>query len=114
MTMQRREAPTSAADFAPKRADRDKGAPADDAGNGIVALLHKAAESAKEDCARAMGLAHKLTFQLRTAEDRARELEAEANYFRERAATAENWLVVIHNEVEQTFFQKKGGLNGHK
>jgi hypothetical protein len=87
-------------------ADRDKSVPADDAGNGIVALLHKAAESAKEDCARAMDLAHKLTFQLRAAEDRARELETEANYFRERAATAENWLVVIHNEVEQTFFQK--------
>jgi hypothetical protein len=106
MAMQRRGAPTSVVDFAPKRAGRDKSAPADDAGNGIVALLHKAAESAKEDCARAMDLAHKLTFQLRAAEDRARELETEANYFRERAATAENWLVVIHNEVEQTFFQK--------
>jgi hypothetical protein len=81
--------------------------PADDAGNGIIALLHKAAESAKEDCARAMDLAHKLTFQLRAAEERARELEAEANHFRDRAATAENWLVVIHDEVEQTFFKRK-------
>jgi hypothetical protein len=61
-----------------------------------------------------MDLAHKLTLQPRAVEDRARELEAEANYFRERAATAEKWLVVIHNEVEQTFFRTKDGLTGHK
>jgi hypothetical protein len=62
--------------------------PADDTGNGIIALLHKAAESAKEDCARGMDLAHKLSFQLRAAEDKARELEA-VDYFRERADAAE-------------------------
>jgi hypothetical protein len=112
MAVQRREEPSSVVDFAPRRAGRDTSAPADDTGNGIVTLLHKAAEGAKEDCARAMDLAHKLTLQLRAAEDRARELEDEANYFRERAATAENWLVLIHDEVEQTFFQKKSGLNG--
>jgi hypothetical protein len=114
MPVQRRDGPASVVDFAPKEPSRGKSAPADDTGNGIVALLHKAAESAKEDCARAMDLAHKLTFQLRAAEERARELEGEANYFRERAATAENWLIVIHNEVEQTFFQKKDGPNVHK
>jgi hypothetical protein len=120
MSVQRREPPpASVAAFAPKRAGQEqpgqvRSVPADDAGNGIIALLHKAAESAKEDCARAMDLAHKLTFQLRAAEERARELEAEANHFRDRAATAENWLVVIHDEVEQTFFQKKDGVNGHR
>ena len=87
--------------------------PADDAGNGIIALLHKAAEAAKEDCARAMNLAHKLSSQLRAAEERSRELEVEANHFRERAATAEKWLVLIHDEVEHTFFQSKNGRNGH-
>jgi hypothetical protein len=105
MTVQRHEASASVVDFARKRAGREK--PADDTGNGIIALLHKAAESAKKDCARAMDLAHKLTLQLRAAEDRARELEAEANHFRERADAAENWLIVIHNEIDQTFFQKK-------
>src|SRR5205085_5219473 len=80
---------------------------ADDSGRTIVALLQKAAEMAKEDCARAMDLAHKLSFQLRAAEERARELEAEANHFRDRAARAEAWLMRIHNEVEQTFFQKR-------
>jgi hypothetical protein len=118
MGVQQREPPASVVAFAPKRAgqeraEQDRSVPADDAGNGIIALLHKAAEAAKEDCARAMNLAHKLSSQLRAAEERSRELEAEANHFRERAATAEKWLVLIHDEVEHTFFQSKNGRNGH-
>jgi hypothetical protein len=54
-----------------------------------------------------MDLAHNLSSQLRAAEERARELEAEADHFRKRAATAEKWLVAIHNEVEQTFFSEE-------
>ena len=69
----------------------------------------KAAEMAKEDCARAMDLAHKLSFQLRASEERGRELEAEAAHFRDRATRAEAWLLRIHNEVEQTFFSKQIG-----
>ncbi len=80
---------------------------ADESGRMIVALLQKAADMAKEDCARAMDLAHKLSFQLRASEERLREVEAEAAHFRERAARAEAWLVRIYNEIEQTFFQKK-------
>jgi hypothetical protein len=80
---------------------------ADDSGRAIVALLQKAAEMAKVDCARAMDLAHKLSSQVRAAEERASELEAEAAHFRDRAARAEEWLQRIHNEVEQAFFQKK-------
>jgi hypothetical protein len=113
MAVERRGPPAGPADFAPKREGRGNSVPADDAGNGIIALLHRAAESDKEDCARAMDLAHKLSSQLRAAEERARELESEANHFRERAATAENWLVLIHNEVEETFFPMKNGRNAH-
>ena len=117
MAVEQREPPASVVAFAPKRAGQERAesrrVPADDAGNGIIALLHKAAEAAKEDCARAMNLAHKLSSQLRAAEERSRELEPEANQFRERAATAEKWLVLIHDEVEQTFFQSKNGRNGH-
>jgi hypothetical protein len=80
---------------------------ADESGRTIVALLQKAADMAKEDCARAMDLAHKLSFQLRASEERLREAETEAAHFRERAARAEAWLVRIHNEVEQVFFQSK-------
>jgi hypothetical protein len=111
----RREQPDSVAEYTPKRTTHDDGVPADDVANGILALLRKAAETAKDDCTRAMDLAHKLSTQLRSAEERAREFEAEANHFRERAATAENWLVVIHNGVQQTFFknQNKTSSNGH-
>ena len=80
---------------------------ADDSGRAILALLQKAAEMAKEDCARAMDLAHKLSSQLRAAEERASELEAEAAHFCDRAVRAEEWLQRIHHEVEQAFFQKK-------
>src|SRR5215467_11424741 len=85
----------------------DKGSYASDKAGTIVPLLQRAADMAKEDCARAMDLAHKLSFQLRASEERLREAEAEAAHFRDRAARAEAWLVRIHNEVEQMFFPKR-------
>jgi hypothetical protein len=93
----------------PLRVSKDQPADrivADDSGRAIVALLQKAAQMAKEDCARAMELAHKLASQLRAAEEKARELELEVAHFRDRAARAEEWLVRIHNEVKNKFFQK--------
>lgn len=102
------EKPTTIVPFAPA----PKGQPAanvvaDDSGRSIIALLQKASDMAKEDCARAMDLAHKLSFQLRAAEERLRELEGEAAHYRDRASRAEAWLLRIHNEVEQTFFKKE-------
>jgi len=81
----------------------------DESGQSIIALLGQAADTAKDDCARAMDLAHRLTFQLRAAEEQVRKLEAEAAHFRDRALRAEQWLQHIHSEVEQTFFQNKEG-----
>jgi hypothetical protein len=81
---------------------------ADDSGRAIVALLHRAAEMSKDDSARAMDLAHRLSSQLRAAEERTRALEVEAAHFHDRAIRAEEWLQRIHNEVETAFFQKKG------
>src|SRR5205814_4825153 len=94
----------------PPRGQTDASIMADDSGRTIIAMLQKAADMAKEDCARAMDLAHKLSFQLRAAEERAQELEVEAAHFRDRAVHAENWLVRIHSEVEETFFQTKERL----
>src|SRR5438067_1773069 len=91
--------------FASNKQDQRSTTIVDESGRSIVALLGRAAETAKDDCARAMDLAHRLTFQLRAAEERVRELEAEATHFRDRAARAEDWLQHIHREVEQTFFQ---------
>src|SRR6266852_2457024 len=100
--------PATIVPFAPTpKGQPDANVVADDSGRSIIALLQKAAEMAKDDCARAMDLAHKLSFQLRAAEDKARELEVEAAHFRDRATRAEEWLLRIHNEVEHTFFQKK-------
>jgi hypothetical protein len=57
--------------FAPiSKGQSDVNIVADDSGRAIVALLQKAAGIAKEDCARAMDLAHKLSSQLRAAEDK--------------------------------------------
>jgi hypothetical protein len=100
--------PTTIVPFAPgSKGQPDANIVADDSGRAIIALLQKAAEMAKDDCARAMDLAHKLSSQLRAAEERARELEVEAANFRDRAARAEEWLLRIYNEVQDTFFQKK-------
>jgi hypothetical protein len=78
----------------------------DESGNAIIEMLHKAANMAKGDCARAMDAAHRLSFELRAAEDRARVSEAEAAHFRDRASKAEAWLLRIHNQIDQTFFQR--------
>ena len=107
MRVQTPERPATVDPFAPNKERPDATMLADDSGRAIVAMLQKAADMAKNDCERAMDLAHKLTLQLRAAEERARELEAEAAHFRDRAAHAESWLGRIHSEVEETFFEKK-------
>jgi hypothetical protein len=93
--------------FASKKGAPDATMVADDAGQHIVALVQQASNRAKEDCQRAMDLAHRVSSELRATEDRARAFEEEANYFRHRAARAEEWLVRIENELQQTFFQNK-------
>ena len=102
------ERPASVVAFAPKKGS-DTTVLTDDAGDGIIALLHKAADMAKEDCARAMDLAHKLSFQLRDAEERARELEAQATYFRERAVRAEDWFC-LRSRPRISSSRCRGGL----
>jgi hypothetical protein len=79
-----------------------------EAGRVIMSLLQRAATMVKDDCALAMDLAHKLASELRATEARAREAEATAAHFRDRATQAEAWLVRIRDQVEQTFFDKRG------
>jgi len=108
MSVQAPERSASVVAFAPKKGHPDAAMLADDAGHGIIALLQKAADIAKQDCERAMDLAHKLSSQLQAAEERAREFEAQAMHFRDRAARAEDWLAHIHSQVEKTFFRPPG------
>jgi hypothetical protein len=102
------ENPATIVPFAPTPKEPVTNIASDESGRSIMAMLQRARDMAKEDCARAMDLAHKLSFQLRAAEERMREAEAEAAYDRDRATRAEQWLMRIHKEVEQTFFQKQG------
>src|SRR5262245_9474919 len=108
MSVNRPDKPQTVVPFAPPAKEKhDAHTVVDDSGRSILALLQKASDIAKDDCARAMDLAHKLSFQLRAAEERIRELEGEVVHYRDRAGRAEAWLLRIHGEVEQTFFQNK-------
>src|SRR5258705_11403089 len=100
--------------FAPKAKDaampkepRAEGDPVDRSGQAIVALLQEAAETANMNCDRAMDLAHKLSIQLRAAEERVRELELETRHYEDRAQRAEKWLIRIYNDIEERFFDNK-------
>jgi len=48
-----------------------------------------------------MKLAHKLSMELRAAEDRINQLEAEVELLRDRAVRAERWLQIIQKEIEE-------------
>src|ERR1700730_409587 len=92
---------------APKKGAPDATIVADDDGEHMVALVQQASNRAKADCQRVMDLAHRVSLALRAAGERARAFEEDANYFRGRAARAEEWLVRIEGELQQTFFQNK-------
>jgi hypothetical protein len=79
---------------------------ADDSGRAIVALLRKATAMAKEDCAGAMDLAHKLSSQLRAAEERAREPEVEATHFRDRPRARKNGCCASMMKLRTRFFRR--------
>jgi len=85
----------------PKERPRSYGTPLDEAGQAIIAKIQKAADLSNENCDRAMKLAHKLSMQLRAAEERINQLEAEIELFRDRAVRAERWLQTIQNEIEE-------------
>jgi predicted nucleic acid-binding Zn-ribbon protein len=73
----------------------------EEAGEAIIAKIQKAADLSNENCDRAMKLAHKLSMQLRAAEDRVNQLEAELELLRDRAVRAERWLQTIQKEIEE-------------
>jgi molecular chaperone GrpE (heat shock protein) len=86
---------------------QDSGDQLDKAGQSILRLLQKAAGVAEENGRHAMEAAHKLSQQLRAAEDRISRLEAEMEEQRERAARAEQWLHKVYLEIEDRFLREK-------
>src|SRR3954454_16473485 len=108
--MNQRETDTSeqVLKFAPKEKKApNRVAQLDDAGEAIVAQIRTAADLVKEDCDRAMSLAHKLSMDLRAAEDRTQPMAGEVEHWRDRAACAEQWLRTIQQEIEEKLLTRR-------
>ena len=73
------------------------------AGRTAFEAIRRAAASADEATQRALGMAHKTSLQLRAAEQRIAQLEAEIQQARVRAQRAEQWLHKIVAEIQQRF-----------
>ena len=101
MSEHRAETPEQVLKFVPKEPPRSSVTPVEEAGQAIIAKIQKAADLSNENCDRAMKLAHKLSMQLRAAEDRINQLEAEVELLRDRAVRAERWLQTIQKEIEE-------------
>jgi len=82
----------------------NNGDPLDSAGRSVLGLLQRAVAVTEENSKHAMDVAHKLAHQLRAAEDRIRELQADIRYYKDRADRADQWLHQISVEIEQKFF----------
>ncbi len=54
----------------------------------------------------------KLSHQLRAAEDRIAELEAEVGMYQEKADRAEQWLHRVYTEIEDRFLRQDDGRRG--
>ena len=95
--------------FAPKNAASSDADQLDRAGQTILQLLHKAAGVAEENSRHALDMAQKLSHQLRAAEDRVAELEAEVQLYRDKADRAEQWLHKVYTEIEDRFLPQENG-----
>jgi hypothetical protein len=54
----------------------------------------------------------KLSHQLRAAENRVAELEAEVAAYQERAERAEQWLHRVYTEIEDRFLRQNNDRSG--
>ena len=93
--------PNKSLKIVPKERPRSYAPLVEEAGEAIIAKIKKAADLSNENCDRAMKLAHKLSMELRAAEDRINQLEAELELLRARAVRAERWLQAIQKEIEE-------------
>ena len=95
--------------FAPKNSASNDADQLDRAGQTILQLLHKAAGVAEENSRYALDMAQKLSHQLRAAEDRVAELDAEVQLYRDKADRAEQWLHKVYTEIEDRFLPQENG-----
>jgi hypothetical protein len=78
----------------------------DKAGQTILQLVQRAASFAEENSRHALDTAQRLSHQLRAAEDRIAELEAELTAYQERADRADQWLHRVYTEIEDRFLHQ--------
>ena len=75
-------------------------------------MLHKAAGVAEANSQHALDVAQKISDQLRAAEDRIAELEAEVGMYQEKADRAEQWLHRVYTEIEDRFLRQDDDRRG--
>jgi len=61
---------------------------------------------AEENSRHALDMAQKLSHQLRAAEDRMAELEAEVQLYRDKVDRAEQWLHKVYREIDERFIKR--------
>jgi DNA repair exonuclease SbcCD ATPase subunit len=84
----------------------DNASQLDQAGQKILQLLHRAAGVAEDNSRHALEMAQELSQQLRAAEERIAELDAEIDTYRDRADRAEQWLHRVYSEIEDRFLRQ--------
>jgi hypothetical protein len=95
--------------FAPKGVASESADQLDQAGQTILKLLNKAAGVAEANSKHALDMAQRLSHELRAAEDRIAELEAEVAAYRNKADRAEQWLHKVYTEIEDRFLRQDDG-----
>ena len=76
----------------------------DTAGQTILQLIHRAAGFAEENSRHALEMAQKLSDQLRGAEDRIAELEADLDRYREKPIARSNGCIASTRRLRTDFF----------
>jgi chromosome segregation ATPase len=101
--------------YAPKENSTTSEPELDRAGNAILGLVDRAADTAAADLQDARELAEKLADRLRAsndqlgaAQDQINTLEAKVRYYQDRTERAEKWLHQISSKIEQRFFDATG------
>jgi outer membrane PBP1 activator LpoA protein len=79
----------------------------DSAGQTILQLLNKAANVAEQNSKHAIDMAQKLAHELRAAQQRISELEAEVVAYQNQAERAEQWLHKVYTEIEDRFLRQE-------
>ena len=97
--------------FAPasENASNDRAADQlDRAGQTILQMLRNAANLAEANSQHALDNAQQLAHQLRAAEARIAELEAERQAYQQRTERAKQWLHRIYADIDDRFLKSDG------